>query len=242
MLDQTFSLIDIPRLLTLTFLEGILSIDNALALALIVRHLPSHQKKKALFVGLVSAIILRALGILSAAYLIQLYWIQFLGGAYLIYLAVSHLVRSNQSKTKSKKSKRYAFWKVVVLVELTDFAFAIDSILAGIALIGVHFTPPQLPPKVWIVYFGGMMGIILMRFAAKLFTNLIDNFPGLEIGAHLIVGWIGIKLLLEATLKVSQTSYTGLPTWVEVTFWMGVIALFISSFFFNKKTSLKRRD
>lgn len=234
MLDQTFSLIDIPRLLTLTFLEGILSVDNALALALIVQHLPKLQRKKALFIGLVSAIILRAIGVLSAAYLIQLFWIQILGGAYLLYLASSHFFQ--MGKPKETRKKKYAFWKVVVLVELTDFAFAIDSILAGIALIGVHFTPPHLPPKIWIVYFGGIMGIFLMRFAAKLFTELIDRFPGLEIGAHLIVGWIGLKLLLEASLKAAYSSaYLGLPLWANWIFWIGIILFFCLSFFFKTK-------
>lgn len=236
MLDQTFSLIDIPRLFTLTFLEGILSVDNALALALIVRHLPPMERKKALFVGLVSAIILRALGVLSAAYLIQISWIQLAGGAYLIYLAATHLLASSKYKERKEKRKRPSFWKVVILVELTDFAFAVDSILAGLALIGVHFTPPHLPPKIWIVYFGGIMGIILMRFAARLFISLIERFPGLELGAHLIVGWIGLKLLLEASLKATYPHFTELPIWAGVIFWIGIVAFFISSFFMKKKS------
>ena len=122
------------------------------------------------------------------------------------------------------------------MVEVTDFIFAFDSILAGLALIGVHFTPPNLPPKIWIVYFGGIAGIILMRFTAKLFTGLINRFPGLETGAHFIVAWVGLKLLLEACIKAfSKTAYTGLPIWVSVIFWIGVVAFFILSFFFRKK-------
>lgn len=214
MLDQTFSLIDIPRLLSLTFLEGILSVDNVLALALIIRNLPAHLKKKALFIGIASAIILRAIGILFAAYLIQLFWIQILGGIYLLYLAFSHLIWKKTSQAAPEK--KYVFWKVVILVELTDFAFALDSILAGLSLIGLSFNPPHLPSKIWVVYFGGIMGIILMRFAAKFIADLINRFPGLEMGAHLIVGWIGLKLLLEAILKATQPIYTGLPNWLGI--------------------------
>lgn len=80
MFDQTFSLVDIPRLFTLIFLEGVLSLDNALAIALIVRGLPQAMRQKALFIGLVSAVVLRAFGVLSAAYLIQLLWVQIIGG------------------------------------------------------------------------------------------------------------------------------------------------------------------
>ena len=91
MFEQTFSLIDIPRLVTLIFIEGVLSLDNALAIALIVRGLPHEKRQKALFIGVASSVLLRAIGVLSAAYLIQLFWVQLIGGLYLIYLSVSHL-------------------------------------------------------------------------------------------------------------------------------------------------------
>ena len=45
-----------------------------------------------------------------------------------------------------------------------------------------------------------------------------------KLGAHLIVGWVGLKLLLDVTLK-------GLPTWTEPIFWAGIIASFAFGFF-----------
>lgn len=221
MFEQTFSLVDIPRVITLIFLEGILSIDNALAIALIVRGLPYAMRKKALFIGLVSAVILRAFGILSAAYLIQLHWVQIIGGAYLLYLSLSHLLSRRRAEVRTPR--RRGFWGTVFLVEMTDFIFAIDSILAGLALVGVSFAHHEFPPKIWIVYVGGLTGLIMMRFAAKFFTDIIDRFPRLEVGAHLIVGWIGIKLILDVSLK-------GLPSWTEPIFWMGIVLFFAYGF------------
>lgn len=229
MFEQTFSLIDIPRLITLIFLEGVLSLDNALAIALIVRGLPNEKRQKALFIGVVSSVLLRAIGVLSAAYLIQLFWVQLIGGLYLIYLSVSHLWPRRGSHMKAPKQR--SFWKTVVMIEFTDFIFAVDSILAGLAMIGVVFHPPNLPPKIWIVYVGGISGLILMRFAAKIFTDFIERFPRLEIGAHLIVGWIGLKLLIEVWLK-------GIPLWGEWVFWIGIIVFFALGFF--KKSPDKR--
>ena len=228
MLDQTFSLIDIPRLFTLIFLEGILSLDNALAIAVIVRGLPPYQRQKALFIGLVSSIVLRAIGVLSAAYLIQLFWVQLIGGLYLIYLAISHIF--SRKKSMAHTPKKRSFWGTVVLVEITDFIFAVDSILAGLALIGISFAHHTFPPKIWIVYVGGILGLILMRFAASIFTHWIDRYPRLEVGAHLIVGWIGLKLLLDVLLK-------GLPTWTEPIFWCGIFLFF--AYGFLKKTVSK---
>lgn len=227
MFDQTFSLVDIPRLFTLIFLEGVLSLDNALAIALIVRGLPQAMRQKALFIGLVSAVVLRAFGVLSAAYLIQLLWVQIIGGIYLLYLSLSHLITNRRAEVR--RPRRRNFWTTVFLVEITDFIFAIDSILAGLALVGVSFAHHEFPPKIWIVYLGGLSGLIMMRFAAKFFTEIIDRFPRLETGAHLIVGWIGLKLILDVSLK-------GLPLWAEPIFWMGIVLFF--AFGFIKKRSM----
>ncbi len=179
------------------------------------------MRQKALFIGLVSAVVLRAFGVLSAAYLIQLYWVQLIGGVYLVYLSLSHLL--SQRRAEVRTPRRRGFWGTVVMVELTDFIFAVDSILAGLAMIGVSFAHHEFPPKIWIVYVGGLTGLIMMRFAAAFFTDVMDRFPRLEIGAHLIVGWIGVKLLLDVTLK-------GLPSWTEPIFWMGIILFFAYGF------------
>jgi len=229
MFDQTFSLPDIPRLITLIFLEGILSVDNALALALIASRLPKAKRQKALFIGFSSAVLLRAGGILAAAYLIRFFWIQLIGGLYLLYLALSYFVIKRGKKTKERPP--LSLWKGIILIELTDFAFAIDSILAGIALIGISFSPPKLPPKIWIVYVGGLAGIFLMRFAAKLFTHLLDRFKGLETGSHFAIGWIGLKLLTEAFSKAFAFS---LPSWEPALFWGGLLFLLGIGFSFNK--------
>jgi YkoY family integral membrane protein len=221
MLEQTFSLLDIPRLITLIFLEGVLSIDNALAIALIVRGLPEMMRQKALFIGLVSAVALRALGVLSAAYLIELFWVQIVGGGYLLYLSLSHLISSRRRELQVPRRRN--FWTTVFLVEMTDFIFAIDSVLAGLALVGVSFSHHSFPPKIWIVYVGGVTGLVMMRFAAKLFIDIMERFPRLEVGAHLIVGWIGLKLILDVSLK-------GLPSWTEPLFWMGIVLFFAYGF------------
>ena len=69
---------------TLIILEGLLSADNALVLALLVRHLPEKQQHKALLYGLVGAFVLRGIFIVLAGFIIRLWWLCALGAAYLI--------------------------------------------------------------------------------------------------------------------------------------------------------------
>ena len=92
------------------------------------------------------------------------------------------------------------FWPTVAVIELTDIAFAVDSILAAIALVG---SPPAghpadaVHPKLWVVIAGGMLGVILMRFAAVIFIKLLEKFPRFEVSAYLLVIVIGGKLLAD---------------------------------------------
>ncbi len=196
-----------------------------------MRLLPKIQRKKALFVGIFSSFIFRALGVLFAAYFIQFFYLQLIGGLYLLYLAIRHLYFPRKAK-ESKPSEKKQFWKVVLLIEFTDIVFALDSILAGVALIGVVYHPPNLPPKIWIVYLGGMIGLVFMRFAAKFFSEIIDKRPRLERIAHYIVGWVGLKLLIESIQKfiimdIKGGYYEGMPLWEGSVFWIGIIALFV---------------
>ena len=49
--------------------------------------------------------------------------------------------------------------------------------------------------KLLVIYIGGVLGIIAMRFVAGYFLILLDRFHGLAVGAYYLVGWIGLKLL-----------------------------------------------
>ena len=78
-------------LLSLILLEGLLSADNAIVLAVMVRHLPPKDQKHALMYGLAGALIFRIIAIFLITILAQYWEIQVLGGLYLIYMAGTHI-------------------------------------------------------------------------------------------------------------------------------------------------------
>ena len=190
-LEQTFALGDLPKIALLAFLELLLSADNAIVLALICRPLPEQQRRKALFIGVFSAFLFRAIALLAASQLLKYRWIQLIGALYLLYVAI-HAFWGKKSTTAPPKAT--SFWSVVFLIELFDLAFAIDSILAGIAFINSGPVEGGIHPKLWIVYVGGMIGLLGTRFSADLFNHLLSRFPRLETSAYLLVGLVGIKL------------------------------------------------
>lgn len=253
LLGQDMVTADLVIVGLLVVLEGLLSIDNALVLGMLVKRLPKHQRAKALWYGLAGAFVFRLIAILMAGFLMKWTFIKFLGGAYLVFIAVKHLfleqsdggdekivlddagnpkivdaetgesldiARENieieqrvpiaanlvtQDGADSFPNQTYAegavcdvkshnnwlFWKAVLVIELTDIAFAVDSILAAIALAGSRVE------KLWVVVTGGILGVILMRFAASFFVRLLERFPRFEIAAYLLVVVIGFKLLAD---------------------------------------------
>lgn len=178
---------DVATIGTLILLEGLLSADNALVLAVLVRHLPTHQRKKALHYGIWGALIFRGLCIVVATWLVKAWFFKVFGALYLFAIALNHLLRGDGAHAHEAKVASHAtFWRTVCMVELTDLAFSVDSILAAVAM----------SDKMWVIYLGGIAGIIAMRFVAGTFLGLLDRFPGLATGAYVLVLWIGIKLLL----------------------------------------------
>ncbi|MDV2583152.1 TerC family protein [Alkalibacillus haloalkaliphilus] len=197
-------------LVILIVLEGILAADNAMVLAIMVKHLPEKERKKALFYGLLGAFIFRLGSLFIISFLVDVWQIQAIGALYLLFIAGNHVVRkfvlnqySKEAKLeKAKKKKESGFWTTVLKVELADIAFAVDSILAAVAIAMVLPATP-LPAiggmdggQFLVILFGGLIGVIIMRFAATYFVKLIKRRPGLETAAFLIVGWVGVKLVV----------------------------------------------
>nr|WP_102348979.1 TerC family protein [Bacillus sp. Marseille-P3661] len=176
---------------TLVVLEGLLSADNALVLAVMVKHLPPDQRKKALTYGLIGAYFFRFLFIGIGMFLIKFWWIKVLGAAYLAWLVVKHFWKGEgdeDAHTIKKDSWLVrtfgVFWATVISVELMDLAFSADSILAALAV----------SDQVWVLLLGGMIGILLMRTVAKFFLVLIDKIPELETTAFILIAIIAAKM------------------------------------------------
>ena len=228
MFGQSFAPHDLVSVLTLVVLEALLSADNALVLAIMVRHLPEKERQRALLYGLGGAFVFRLVAIVFATVVLRQWWLQALGGLYLAFLALKHFLTSRADDAKGAQKPRGGFWATVVAVELTDVAFALDSVLAGIAFI----TRPQTgiqDDKVWVVVCGAMIGIVLLRFAANAFSKLLDRYPGLDHVAYTLVGWVGLKLLSHALHRAYTVRHVTfeVPGMSEPVFWGGLAAILL---------------
>ena len=210
---------------TLIIMEGLLSADNALVLAIMVKPLPKDQQKKALTYGLIGAYFFRFLFIGIGVLLIKFWWIKVIGSLYLAYLVYKHFKKDNQEeKAHTVKKDSWlvrtfgVFWATVISVEILDLAFSVDSILAALAI----------SEKVWILLLGSMLGILMMRTVAKLFVTLIDKIPELENTAYILIALIAAKMF--ASVFVIELNHT--------LFFIIILVAFAATFvihFYNKK-------
>jgi YkoY family integral membrane protein len=208
----------------LIFLEGILSLDNALVLAVLARDLPPEQRKRALTYGLVGAFVFRIIAIALVSHLLALNWIKFVGGGYLIFVALKGLLKKEEHEEHLSKKVKRGFWATVVVIELTDIAFALDSILAAVAL----------TKETWIVITGGIIGMVMMRFASTLFLKLLDRFPNFERTAFLLVFVIGTKVIIEG-FHPPGIDFHSMSNPGFLTFWGLMLACIAYGFMGGKK-------
>lgn len=210
-------------IIQLIFLEGILSIDNAAVLGAMVLPLSDKepipwpkalhkfapaldkllgsQRGAALKVGLIGAYAGRGIMLVLASVIVANPWLKLIGAAYLIKLALDDLSAHGYAGGGNEETKPIqirSFWMTVLSVELMDLAFSLDNVVAAVSL----------SDKLWVVMLGVGIGIIMMRFAAGVFSVIVKKEPILKTAAYILVLNIGVELLLEDLAHIEIGDWT----------------------------------
>ena len=218
---------DFLTIALLVLLEGLLSADNALVLAILVLGLPRGQQQKALRYGIVGAFFFRIVATLIAARLIDYGWVKLIGAGYLLYLSYKHFFgeTGTEERRAIKPAKPWlgltAFWATVVKVELTDIVFAVDSILVAVAM----------SSKKWVIITGGILGIITMRMVIGQLLVIVRRYPALVDGAFIIIAWVGIKLLIEYLHSAHYIDFA-INKWVSFGL---IVVIFVAAFWYARR-------
>lgn len=191
-----FSVSGLMAILYLIILEGVLSVDNALALAALVKSRLKDpvEQAKALHYGIVGAYVFRIGVIFIGVWLMSHTWVKWMAALYLIYLGVSelffkkHMAEDGEGEVGGLSFRMLSpLWSTIVAVELMDIMFSIDSIAVALSV----------SSKESVLIAGAILGIVAMRYAAKYFITLIDKFPVLEKTAFVLVAMAGVKIVVE---------------------------------------------
>ncbi|TAE74377.1 MAG: DUF475 domain-containing protein [Verrucomicrobia bacterium] len=215
----------LPVIVSLIIIEGLLSVDNALAIAAMASHLPGKQKYWALKVGIIGAYVFRGLALLLATYIIANPWLKMLGAAYLIHLMAHHFASRHKAGEPEldeageviAQSAGRGFWATVASIELMDLSLGVDNVVAAVAL----------SDKMWVVCTGVFIGILALRFVAGHCIKLIEKFPVLEHTAFLLIGFVGLLLVTELSFHVdihTTEKFIGIVAIIAFTIWYSRVA------------------
>jgi tellurite resistance protein TerC len=190
----------IPVILSLILINGLLSVDNSLAIAAMASRLPERQRARALNWGMAGAYGFRCLCLFFAAVILENDWVKLLGATYLIYLMCKELTEDEADENRDEVPHmpmhlhvEKSFSSVVAGILFLDASLSVDNVVAAIAM----------TPKLWAVYIGTGIGILALRFLAGYCIRLIERFPILEKTAFLLVGFVGVMLMFELFLDVN---------------------------------------
>lgn len=182
----------IPVILSLILIEGLLSVDNAMAIAAMASNLPKHQQKKALRYGIIGAYAFRGICLLLVAWIASNPWLKIFGALYLIYLMCKHLVNEEEEGSHNAAGVvKKGFIATIISIEIMDLSLSLDNVVAAVAL----------DKRLWVVCLGVFIGILTLRFVAGYCIKLIERFPVLQKTAFLLVGFVGVILLTEISLE-----------------------------------------
>ncbi len=189
-LDASPSLIldTLLLLVVLVALEGVLSADNAIALASLAQGLEDTRlEQRALTVGLVFAFMLRVGLILGAGWVNRFWQFQVMGSAYLLWLSLRYFTAKNQPAAPVHGPRFASLWQAIPLIAVTDLAFSLDSVTTALAV----------SQETWLVIVGGLIGVIALRFLAGLFVRWLEEFSHLQDAGYCTVTLVGLRLMLR---------------------------------------------
>ena len=195
-----------PRFLEILWLNIVLSGDNAVVIGMAAAGLPLAMRNKAVMFGIIAAAVLRIIFSIFATYLLDLWWVAFLGGAALLYIAWTFLqeLRSHgeeatgdQGEVK-EKSLAQALWQIVV----ADVSMSLDNVLAVAAVARNDVT---------MLVIGLTVSIIMMGVLGGFLAKLLDRFKVIAYVGVALIAWIGLELMWEGSLNANAALHLGLP-------------------------------
>jgi tellurite resistance protein TerC len=197
--------------------------------------LTESRQHRVLFWGIVGAVVMRGVFIgAGAALLKQFHWMMYVFGGFLIFTGVKLLVRKEEEANPEdnpalrlarkyirttteyhgdrffiiKEGKRYAtpLFLVLIVIELTDLIFAVDSVPAVLAI----------SDNTYVVYTSNIMAILGLRALYFVLSGMMGRFHYLGTGLALILLFIGVKMVIS--------KFFHMPTWAS----LGVILAVLS--------------
>ena len=167
-------------LFKIVWINIILSGDNAVVIALAARGLPPQQQKKAVLLGSGAAVVLRIALTVVAAKLMQLPFVEVIGGLLLLWIGVG-LLKGEDVEEDSGSVARQGMMAAVRTILLADLVMSLDNVIAVAAAAGGDML---------LLILGLAISIPLVIFGSTLMIKLMERFPVIVTLGAALIGWV----------------------------------------------------
>ena len=167
-------------LVKIIWINIILSGDNAVVIALAARSLPPDQQKKAVLFGSGAAVVLRIVLTVVAAKLLELSFLQIIGGLLLLWIGVQLLGDEEEGEGDGKEYG--SMMAAVRTILIADLVMSLDNVIAVAAAAKGSFV---------LLILGLAISIPLVIFGSTLMIKLMDRFPIIITLGAALIGWVG---------------------------------------------------
>jgi YjbE family integral membrane protein len=166
----------------------ILSGDNAVVIAMAARSLQGRQRRQAIIWGAAGAVILRLIFAAIISYLLEIPFLQVVGGLLLLWIAWK-LVHDEAEEGEEKIEAGQSAWQAIRIIIVADAVMSLDNV---IALVGAARIGGEVVPSLLVI--GLATTIPLVVFGAALLTSLLDRFPILIYAGAALLVYIAVEM------------------------------------------------
>jgi YjbE family integral membrane protein len=217
-------------LMKIIWINIILSGDNAVVIALAARSLPEHQQRQAILFGSGAAVVLRIALTVVAAALLELSFLQIIGGVLLLYIGAQLLSEDgDEDEGEVEKASLFAAIRTILIA---DIVMSLDNVIAVAAAAKGNMT---------LLILGLAISIPMVVFGSALMIKLMTRFPIIVTFGACLIGWVGGETIAS---DVALREFSADNPWLHYTAaTVGALAvLAIGKYFQAKHTSKEMPD
>ena len=181
-------------LVKIIWINIILSGDNAVVIALAARSLPPEQQKKAIMIGSGAAVVLRIVLTVVAAKLLELSFLQIIGGVLLLWIGYQLLTGDEEGDGESKGNG--SMMAAIRTILIADLVMSLDNVIAVAATAQGNMV---------LLILGLAISIPLVIFGSTLMIKLMDRFPVIITLGAALIGWVGGETIVNDNLLHGYT-------------------------------------
>jgi YjbE family integral membrane protein len=188
-------------LMKIIWINIILSGDNAVVIALAARSLPPHQQKQAIFFGSAMAVVLRIVLTIVAVKLLEMSFLQVIGGGLLLWIGVQLL--SEQEEGEGEAKEHGSLMAAVRTILIADLVMSLDNVIAVAAAAKGSMT---------LLILGLAISIPMVIFGSTLMIKLMERFPIIVTLGAALIGWVGGETIAS---DVALKDFAAANTWLH---------------------------